>query len=507
MSNERPREKQMPKQKYGFAKPEYIPTTVSEALKLESEEPKLNLIVQFKNKDSEDDTTGPPISISQNVSTDQLQLLINSLLNNDEQLPYSFFVNDQEITNNLKNHLEDISDETTLNIYYQPQAVFRVQPVTRCQSSMSGHTEAVLNCAFSPDGTGLASVGGDTTLRIWDLNTNTPLHTLKGHTNWVLQVAWSPDSKKIATAGMEGEIRIWDPKTGKQIGQTLRGHTKFITGLAWEPFHLNPNCARLASSSKDSTVRVWDTELQRCTMTMSGHTMSITCIKWSGEGLIYTGSQDRTIRVFDANQGKLVRVLEGHAHWVNTLALNTDYVLRTGPFDHTGKHYDTLEESQAAALERYNQVKAKNKGMEILISGSDDFTVIMWNPSVTKTKLNRLTGHQQLINLVTYSPDGRYFASASFDKSIKLWDGITGKFICNFRNHVSAVYQICWSSDSRYLVSGSKDSTLKTWDIKTKKMYNELPGHADEVYTVDWSPNGEKIASGSKDRLLKIWAL
>lgn len=60
-----------------------------------------------------------------------------------------------------------------------------------------------------------------------------------------------------------------------------------------------------------------------------------------------------------------------------------------------------------------------------------------------------------------FSPDTRYIASASFDKSIKLWDGNTGKYITSFRGHVRAVYQISWSADSRLLVSGSADSTLK----------------------------------------------
>lgn len=62
---------------------------------------------------------------------------------------------------------------------------------------------------------------------------------------------------------------------------------------------------------------------------------------------------------------------------------------------------------------------------------------------------------------VTFSPDGRWVLSASFDKSIKLWDGVKGGFVATFRGHVGPVFQVAWSSDSRLFVSGSKDSTLK----------------------------------------------
>ena len=60
-----------------------------------------------------------------------------------------------------------------------------------------------------------------------------------------------------------------------------------------------------------------------------------------------------------------------------------------------------------------------------------------------------------------FSPDGRYIVSASFDKALKLWDGLKGTFVATFRGHVGPVYQVAWSSDSRLFVSGSKDSTLK----------------------------------------------
>nr|GEX56894.1 notchless protein homolog [Tanacetum cinerariifolium] len=170
----------------------------------------------------------------------------------------------------------------------------------------------------------------------------------------------------------------------------------------------------------------------------------------------------------------------GHGHWVNSLALSTEYVLRTGAFDYTHKHYSSPDEMKEAALERYN--KMKGNAPERLVSGSDDFTMFLWEPS--------------LVNHVYFSPDGQWIASASFDKSVKLWNGITGKFVCAFRGHVGPVYQISWSADSRLLLSGSKDSTLKVWDIRTQKLKQDLPGHEDEVFAVDWSPDGEKVASG-----------
>jgi WD40 repeat protein len=114
---------------------------------------------------------------------------------------------------------------------------------------------------------------------------------------------------------------------------------------------------------------------------------------------------------------------------VNTLALNTDYALRIGPFDQHGKREQTKEESCAAAVKRYQDVLTVSGGVEKMISGSDDFTMFMWEPTRNKKPIARMTGHQGLINVVAFSPDGRLAVSASFDKNIKLWNGSTGKLV------------------------------------------------------------------------------
>ncbi|ORX96563.1 putative Angio-associated migratory cell protein [Basidiobolus meristosporus CBS 931.73] len=457
------------------------------------QEPVGHVIAQFKS--AEGDSTGPPLNIPADVTPEQLS---------EETMPYSFMVDGADIITSLHKDIivgQKRSTEDSITITYHPQAVFRVRAVTRCSSTLSGHSEAILSCSFSPDGSQLATGSGDTTVRIWDLNTETPHHTLAGHKNWVLYISWSPDGKFLASGSMDNMVRLWDPKTGKPVGDALRGHTKWITCIAWEPLHLNPKCTRFATSSKDGTVRIWDTRFRRAVITLSQHTAAVTCVKWGGDGLIYTSSQDKTIKVWDS-EGKLVKTLEGHGHWVNTMALSTDSVLRTGSFDHTGKRYTNEEEAKEVAFKRWEE--AKGKRPERLVSGSDDFTMYLWEPATSKKPIARLTGHQKLVNQVCFSPDGRIIASASFDNSVKLWDGFTGKFIASLRGHVGPVYQVVFSSDSRMVMSGSKDSTLKIWDMKTKKLKLDLPGHQDEVYTVDWSPGGDRAASGGKDRTLKM---
>jgi ribosome assembly protein 4 len=495
--------------------------------KIPDEVPEGSIRIRFIDR-STNEPLGPVVSVPlQHSSVKNLEILANSLRGAEDtadRIPYRFFftrslsdgsLEEQALgdgadiyTSLVKSGATSTEDELVLSV--SPQAVFKVRAVSRCASSIAGHGQPILTAQFSPaDGSRLCTGSGDNSARIWDCETGTPFSTLKGHTGWVLCVAYSPDNTLLATGSHDNTVRIWEAKTGKPLGNALKGHTKFIRSLSWEPYHLEERGRpRLASSSKDATVRVWDVVGRKIDFALTGHKASVSCVKWGGTGLIYTASQDRTIKVWESKEGRLLHTLQSHAHWVNHLALSTDFVLRTAFHDHTGQVPKTVEEKVKKAKERFIQAATvNNKIVERLVSASDDNVIYLWDPlGETPTKhVAKMLGHQKPINHVTFSPDGIYIASSSFDNSVKLWSARDGKFILTFRGHVAPVYQSTFSPDSRLLVSGSKDTTLKCWDVRTGKIHTDLPGHQDEVYAVDWSPDGQRVGSGGKDKAVRLW--
>lgn len=251
----------------------------------------------------------------------------------------------------------DINPRGALGLQYTPQAVFRVRVVSRCSSSIPGHGQPILAASFSSSSSSRLLTGsGDNTARIFDCDTGTPMHILKGHTHHVLVVSWSPDDTTIATGSMDNTVRLWNPETGTELGAPLKGHSKWVNGLAWEPYHLQTfGRPRLASSSKDCTVRIWDVVSKRIESVLSGHKGAVSCVRWGGVGRIYTSSQDKTVKVWNASKGTLIHTLSSHAHWVNHMALSTDFVLRTAYHDHTGDIPPTPEGKIAKAKDRFEE--------------------------------------------------------------------------------------------------------------------------------------------------------
>jgi len=127
-------------------------------------------------------------------------------------------------------------------------------------------------------------------------------------------------------------------------------------------------------------------------------------------------------------------------------------------------------------------------------------------PKLEKPKLRAtLMGHNLAVIRVAYSPDGKTLASASHDKTIKLWDVTTGQEKATLKGHADKVYSVAYSPDARTLASASEDKTIIFWDVATGEKKATLKGHTEMVNDVVFSPDGKTLASASKDKTIKVW--
>jgi WD40 repeat protein len=284
-------------------------------------------------------------------------------------------------------------------------------------------------------------LAGGRQLAVFDATSGKQTAFCKGHDKEILRCSFSPDSTLLATGSVDRTARVWDAATGT-LWAICRGHTSSIHSVAF-----SPDGARLLTSSADGTVLQWNPQTgQPVEAPYDRHGALLLSAVYSPDGQwVASAGEDRTIRVWRARGRQDLAVLHGHTGAIFELA-----------FAPGGRRL------ASSSIRRYDSIT------------SWDDSVRVWDVD-PEAPLPVLRGHSRSVYPIAYSPDGRWLASGSWDRTVCLWDAATGE-LCATLPQPSFVSGLGFGPDGTWLVTGSIfDDRLRVWDVATARVRKEIP--------------------------------
>ena len=142
---------------------------------------------------------------------------------------------------------------------------------------------------------------------------------------------------------------------------------------------------------------------------------------------------------------------------------------------------------------------------KFIISGSNDLTIRIWDLK-TGDLIKTIEGHENWVSSVSLTPNGKFIVSGAFDHTIRIWELETGRLVNTLKGHKSWINTVAVTPNGEFIISGSNDNSICIWDFETGSLINTLHEDGLLVNTLAISPNGKFIISGADDNIC-IWEL
>jgi WD40 repeat protein/tRNA A-37 threonylcarbamoyl transferase component Bud32 len=370
------------------------------------------------------------------------------------------------------------------------------------QMLQQGFRSWYMDNSLSPDASKWAHANIDkNTISVGNVDTPDDWVTLKGHEGRIRHIAFNGDGSRLASSSTDDPIHMWDTATGEIIMRLAQG--KSVAKLA-----LSPDGTRLAVGNYNHTIHLWDTRSSESLASMNGHAGTITALAFSPDGeRLASGSHDTSIRLWNARTGEALASMTGHSGDVTGVAFSPDGAkLASVGEDRAVRLWDCERGDSLGALFGHEgaitSIAYCPDGLHLATTGQDRTTRVWDTESLLVAA--PLRGHRVMVTSVAYSPDGTLMASGSIDRTIGLWDVARGERIAVL-HCFDQVLSIAFNPDGTRLAAGLNEGRIVLWDVGTGEQLLAMVGHDRKVSSIDFNHDGTRIVSGSEDGTVRLW--
>ena len=356
------------------------------------------------------------------------------------------------------------------------------------------HEGGITSLAYLSEDRVVATQGGGAIL-VWDVARPEPLRTFPGDGTKVHTAVLTPDGKQLLTGHADGSLRRTDLTTG-QVTMRILAHEALTTALG-----ISPDGKLAATGSlADQRLVLWDLAGEQRVAWLEGHGEEIYDLASLSPRRVASASKDATVRLWDAESGREVAVSERFPSSVFTVAAHPRAPwLAAGVADFTVRLLDgaTLaEERVVARLDAEPHRIAFTSDGAALACVSGDGLLTVWDVASGESRL-RVEASKEVLNALAIAPDDATIATAGADHRIRLWDAQTGREMATLDGHTGEVTSVAFSRDGDRLFSVSTDESLRVWDVATGRELDQRAGHDQGLLDVAVSPDGTRVAAST----------
>ncbi len=385
------------------------------------------------------------------------------------------------------------------------------QPIARRQHIQPGSAELPTILTFAPDGNSILIVGIDeNTLhfvpgkyagvaQIWNPTTD-KIQARFPHEAIINSAAFSPDGRRVLTASRDKSARIWDSTTGENLRTLL--HDDEVRAASF-----SRDGRWVVTASDDKTVRVWDAQTGGEVARLP-HDDRVLSAAFSADGKhVVTGTTSGLVRIFAWEPDELIKQACARLSR-NLTAVEWEEHLRGEPYRKTCPgltapdfHTNAVPIATTMAVGR---IPPLNLDTRLSASANLQRNEQAWLVGAFSQR-EALTGLQDYILALSFSPDGKTLAASDAKGGLQLWDVATGKVRRTLTGHRDFIGSLAFSPDGQLLYGGCRDRQIRAWDVATGQVARHFKTYASSASQMVLSPNGTLLVSANDEGAVTLW--